>query len=337
MVITKEIENKWCPSNKKHFESLGYKFTYFGDSFIAKFEDMPHSSDKYIDVQCDYCKSPNGIFKKQIKKYYQGRTIIEKDCCKNCRKHKSYEAKKLKYGTVSAYVNGNTVEKHKQRYKDTIGKEIFQKIKEIFKERDYTLLSDEYVNNHTPIYYICNKHSQYGKQSITWIHLKSGEKCRYCAFEDRSGENNNKWNGGTSSINSFLRSETKQWVYDSLKASNYKCDISNEGGYLEVHHLYKNFKDIVTETFEITMLEEKQKIGDYSREELKLLSNICLKLHYDYGLGVCLKKDYHRKFHSYYGYFNNTPEQYYKFKKEIQAELFVENQDNDSLLLCSNE
>ncbi len=40
---------------------------------------------------------------------------------------------------------------------------------------------------------------------------------------------------------------------------------------------------------------------------------------------------------NFMGHFNNTPEQYFLFKKEKQAELFQENQNIDSLLLCSNE
>ena len=56
-------------------------------------------------------------------------------------------------------------------------------LKEIFEQRDYTLISTEYVNNHTPIEYICNKHSQYGIQKITWMHLRNGEGCYYCGKE----------------------------------------------------------------------------------------------------------------------------------------------------------
>jgi hypothetical protein len=180
MVLTKKIENKWCPSNKKHFELLGYEFTHMRDAFLVNFEDMSHNSDKFIDIKCDYC---GDIFQKQIKKYYDSRKIIQKDCCYNCRKQKSYDARMKKYGTVSAYVNGYTIEKHKEKYKNDIGFKIFKQIKEIFEQRNYTLISTEYVNNHTPIEYICNKHSQYGIQKITWMHLRNGEGCYYCGKE----------------------------------------------------------------------------------------------------------------------------------------------------------
>lgn len=314
MVITKELENKWCPANKKHFEDLGYKFTYMKDSIIVKFEDMPHNSDKFIEIKCDYCSK---IFKKQIKKYYRGKTIIDKDCCDKCRLIKSTEARFEKYGTLSAYVNDNTVEKHKERYRNTIGKEIFEKIKNIFKERDYTLISHEYINNETPIEYICNKHKEHGKQSITWVHLQSGEGCYYCGLDKHKGMNNGNWNGGTTSLNHYLRHAIKPWIKDSLENSNYRCDISNYNGSLVVHHLNKNFKEIVEETLYITKLDIRQEIREYTQDELNILSKICLDLHYKYGLGVCIRKEYHSKFHCVYGVKNNTLEQYYEFKEKI--------------------
>jgi hypothetical protein len=104
-----------------------------------------------------------------------------------------------------------------------------------------------------------------------------------------------------------------------------------------VHHLYKNFKDIVSETLMLTHLDLRENISEYSQNELKLLAKTCLDLHYKYGLGVCILREYHLDFHTFYGHFNNTPEQYFDFKKEKQLELSQESQNDDSLLLCSNE
>lgn len=161
--------------------------------------------------------------------------------------------------------------------------------------------------------------------------------CPSCRKKISFGKNSAHWKGGISSLNSFLRTSIKAWKIDSLKAASYQCDISNKNGYLEVHHLYKNFSDIVSETLDITQLDLKGNIGEYSQDELKLLSETCVDLHYKYGLGVCILKEYHLEFHEYYGHFDNTPEQYFLFKKEKQLELFQESQIDGSFLLCSNE
>ena len=161
--------------------------------------------------------------------------------------------------------------------------------------------------------------------------------CPSCRKKISFGENSAHWKGGISSLNSFLRGAIRQWKAASLKAADYKCDISNKHGYLDVHHLYKNFKDIVSETLMVTHLNLRESISEYSLDELKLLSKTCLDLHYKYGLGVCMLREYHLDFHTFYGYFNNTPEQYFDFKKEKQLELSHESQNDDSLLLYSNE
>ena len=105
--------------------------------------------------------------------------------------------------------------------------------------------------------------------------------CNDCSYKIlRGGENNFK--GGISSLNSFMRNAIKPWIHDSLKNSNYQCDISKKHGYLEVHHLHRNFKDIVDETLKNINIDVRKDIGQYTQDELNLLSSTCLSLHYKY-------------------------------------------------------
>lgn len=199
---------------------------------------------------------------------------------------------------------------------------------------DGELVSDEYIGAGTRNLKItcklCNN------PFLTSLNkYQSGHRvCSNCRKKLLFGSTSPHWKGGVSSLNSFLRCSINDWKKDSLKNADYKCDISNKHGYLEVHHLYKNFKDIVYETLQLTGLDIKNKISDYTDNELLLLSKTCIELHYKYGLGVCMLREYHLDFHSFYGTFNNTPEQYYEFKQYIQEELSQENQ-TDSLLLYS--
>ena len=64
---------------------------------------------------------------------------------------------------------------------------------------------------------------------------------------------------------------------------------------------------------DITQIELKDKISDYSDDEIIKLKDTCLELHYKYGLGVCLTKEIHEEFHKIYGYGNNTKEQFQEF------------------------
>lgn len=146
--------------------------------------------------------------------------------------------------------------------------------------------------------------------------------CNDCGIKMRSGENHFNWNGGITKINSYLRNAIKEWKEDSLKHANYKCDISGKSGNLAIHHLTKSFRDIVKETFEIIGIDIYPEIKYYTLDELELISKTCLELHYKYGLGVCMLNEYHVLFHTIYGKFNNTIEQYNEFKNDQRNKLY---------------
>lgn len=128
----------------------------------------------------------------------------------------------------------------------------------------------------------------------------------------RIGELNPNWRGGISNLSKYLRRNIKQWKIDSMKYCNYKCVITGED-FDDIHHLY-SFNQIVEETLDILNLPQYDEIGKYTSEELLLLEQTCLELHYKYGYGACLKKSVHDLFHFIYGYGNNTPEQFEEFK-----------------------
>lgn len=55
ILLTKEVELKWCSKTKNHYISLGYSYTKRGEPFIAKIEDVTHGSTVPVQVKCDYC------------------------------------------------------------------------------------------------------------------------------------------------------------------------------------------------------------------------------------------------------------------------------------------
>ena len=179
MVITEKLLVEWNGSQKSYSEEKGYRFTKFGDKFEVRFEDIPHSSDKFIDVQCDYCGK---IFSMQVKKYYRGTTIVSKVACRDCAPIKGVEVKKIRYGTASPNIHGKVKEKWEAR---NIPKKVktLNKMISTFKDNDCIMMPSIYVNNETKMPYICNKHIDKGIQWNNWIHLKSGRGCYYCGRE----------------------------------------------------------------------------------------------------------------------------------------------------------
>jgi hypothetical protein len=105
-----------------------------------------------------------------------------------------------------------------------------------------------------------------------------------------------------------------------MKNCKYKSVISQDK-FEVIHHLY-SFNKIISETLEILDLPIYEEINFYSNTELEQIINVCLDLHYKYGLGVCLTEEEHSIFHKIYGRDCNTPEQfeeYIKLKKSQTA------------------
>lgn len=106
------------------------------------------------------------------------------------------------------------------KYTDEMKKKEFEKIKQYFKERNYELLSNEFINGTNKIYYICPKHRDKGILTTTWNRCKSkGSGCRFCANEY---------------VNSLKRinedtikqiTEEKGFIYDHVEYENRKCII----------------------------------------------------------------------------------------------------------------
>ncbi len=65
-------------------------------------------------------------------------------------------------------------------------------IKKLFEERNYKLLSNEYINNVQKLKYICPKHNDV-VQSISLNNFLRGAGCKYCGRE-RSAEKHKKYN-----------------------------------------------------------------------------------------------------------------------------------------------
>jgi hypothetical protein len=147
----------------------------------------------------------------------------------------------------------------------------------------------------------------------TFNNFHRGTRCLKCHLIHNTRENHPNWKGGITPLHNYLRRKLTQWKNDSLLNSDYKCVITG-GNFDDIHHLY-GFDLILQSVIIETSLDIRSEISNYSENELILLENKCLEIHYRYPLGVCLREDVHKLFHDLYGYGNNTPEQFEEFKQ----------------------
>jgi len=115
-------------------------------------------------------------------------------------------------------------------------------------------------------------------------------------------------------LSKYIRGHNHQWKQESIKACNYQCVLTSSKDF-EIHHLY-GVSNIIKTILKTNHDLEKDDFEDYTQEELDLLTELFLIEQAKYPLGECVNKELHVLFHSSYGQYYNTPEQWYRFKED---------------------
>lgn len=188
------------------------------------------------------------------------------------------------------------------------------------------LEGEVYITNATHIKYICNNHKDVGVQTTTWMNLNDGKGCKHCAYDSISGENHYNYKGGITPLQNRVRDSImkSEWRKQSIKKYNNRCVLTIRTNGNHVHHLNRNFTDILQESLSILNLEVKPFINDYTSYELKSIENLTLELHFKYGEGIVINGDLHKIFHSIYTRQNNTQQQFEEFKTRYYSGEFDE-------------
>lgn len=172
-----------------------------------------------------------------------------------------------------------------------------------FSENGYILLSDSYTNNSSVLLYICKKHPE-SIRKTNWNSFNSKKSgCFECGKEklrdSKAGEKNPNWRGGSSELNGWLRSCIDVWRRNKKKSLD-RCFVSGmKSKNLEIHHSYSFFK-IRDITLNKLNLDKREKVSDYSQEEIYKIKEMFLRLN-SISCGVAIDRDIHKMFHRIYG------------------------------------
>lgn len=156
------VQVKWNNNNKDWFESRGYVFTKRYEPFDVIVKDLNPTSKQRIVATCDYCGNK---YETSFAVLFNGRKVIQKDCCTHCTgKKKTSEVSKKK--RAIKYIGLAEC---------------------VCQENGYTLLTDvnDYVDVKMDIEFVCPIH---GKQTMMLDNFIRGHKCKDCSYEYR-GEN----------------------------------------------------------------------------------------------------------------------------------------------------
>jgi hypothetical protein len=183
MLLSEKVIVKWNHKTKAFYEDKGYVFTKYGDEFSIYLSDLPESSAVKIECKCDYCGDPT---EKKYNAFKKSRQDIEKDCCSKyeCQQEKMKEICLLKHGLTHNCKRPDVIYKISNSQKTP-----YEDVVESFKKKGFTLITteNEYKNirtNSEYLYFICNKHKEYGSQKTTLYNLsKSTNNCKCCNYE----------------------------------------------------------------------------------------------------------------------------------------------------------
>ena len=124
------------------------------------------------------------------------------------------------------------------------------------------------------------------------------------------------------SISRFIRGKIQYWKIASMKKCNYQCVLTGSKKF-HIHHLY-SFNQIILDIFNKYDFPNYDTFGEYSDEELDMILDKFIEEQNSHPLGVCIDENIHKLFHSVYGQYCNTPEQWYQFEKDYKNGMYNE-------------
>ena len=123
-----------------------------------------------------------------------------------------------------------------------------------------------------------------------------------------------------SDISKYLRGQLQEWKNNSMMNCNYRCVLTSSKDF-QIHHLY-SFNQIISDFFNNNPDFEIKDFNNYTQEELNTITIAFLSEHDKHPLGVCVRKDLHDLFHSVYGRYGNTAEQWQNFVADYKNGLY---------------
>lgn len=109
-----------------------------------------------------------------------------------------------------------------------------------------------------------------------------------------------------------IRKRLVPWKNKIKKENNYTCKITGCHSNIVVHHI-RGFNLILDEAINKINFPIYDDVREYSEEQINKLFDVFFDLQEQYHSYICITEDVHKKFHSIYGYGNNTEEQWSDF------------------------
>lgn len=125
---------------------------------------------------------------------------------------------------------------------------------------------------------------------------------------------------GYKNLSHFVRSKLYEWKNNVREYYNYTCQVTGRRSNIIVHHI-RSFNLLISETIDELNFPIYDIFSDYTDSQLKCFVDKFLEIQEYYGEYTCVTESIHVKFHTLYGYGNNTLEQWNDFLKEYNSNI----------------
>ena len=241
------------------------------------------NSGKY---RCPYCAGVSKPTIEQIRKSFEqdGYTLLSKEYI-NCRTKLIYRCSKGHEHSIvwNGWQQGRRCLTCTGQIKPTL-----EQIKKSFEQEGYILISKEYINTKTKLYYTCNNNHN---NDITWCHWQEGIRCPTCDDIIKSGSGHPSWRGGISYEPYCPIWKDKEYKEDIKIRDGYRClnpyCYSKKPNYLVIHHIDYNKKNCHPKNL-ITICNSCNSMANKDRDWHKTWYQAIIKNRYNYGGVKCL-------------------------------------------------
>lgn len=178
----------------------------------------------------------------------------------------------------------------------SLGLKSYFYLNKIYSEDDNEYLRNNYLNNSNEELALKLNRNTNGIAQHLWVlglHRPN----------DRSGYND---------LAEYIRGRLIPWFKKVKIDNNFTCAITKKRSNIVVHHIH-GFNLILSEAINNINFPIYDCIGDYTDDQLDGIFLVFCELQEMYGSYICITESVHKKFHSLYGYGNNTEEQWNEF------------------------
>ena len=118
----------------------------------------------------------------------------------------------------------------------------------------------------------------------------------------------------------YVRQRLVPWRNKVREERGYVCELTGSMSNIIVHHT-RSFNLLLEECVDMLNFPIFDDFSEYTQEQLDDFVNAFLELQEHYCAYVCITENVHKKFHSIYGYGDNTQEQWDEFVSNYNEQL----------------